>query len=327
VELTRREALRLIEDLAELGVPVLLFSGGEPLLREDIFDLLNCAAGNGIRTVLSTNGTLITPEVAARLSEAGVAYVGISLDGPEKTNDEFRGASGAYNEALNGIRHCKAAGMKVGLRFTMGRANYRHVGKQFALAEREEISRLCFYHLVPAGRAGALEEGMLRPRETRRVVDQILDTTRARHLEGKPVEVLTVDNHCDAPYLYLRLCREDPDRAQKVMELLRMNGGNRSGTGVACVNWDGSVFPDQFWRTQSVGNVRVKPFSEIWSDPSIDLLRKLRDRRNHLEGRCGTCRWLDICNGNLRARAQALTGDMWAADPGCYLTDEEIAAE
>jgi Fe-coproporphyrin III synthase len=304
---------------------VVLFSGGEPLLRPDIFDLIRYATGRQMRAVVSTNGTLITPDAAARLKDAGLSYVGISLDGLEATNDRFRGVKGAFRMALEGVQNCLRAGVKVGLRFTMTRGNYRDVGGILDLIEKEGIPRVCFYHLVYAGRASKLiHEARMSHEETRSTVDLILARTKALHDRGKAVEVLTVDNHTDGPYIYLRLLEENPARAEPVYTLLKMNGGNSSGTGIGCVSWDGSVHPDQFWRHYSFGNVKEQPFSAIWTDTSEPLLGKLRERKKHLKGRCGACKWLDICNGNFRVRAEAVTGDVWAPEPDCYLTDKEI---
>jgi radical SAM protein with 4Fe4S-binding SPASM domain len=141
---------------------------------------------------------------------------------------------------------------------------------------------------------------------------------------GLSKEVLTVDNHCDGPYVYLRMLKEQSPRAADVLQLLQYNGGNSSGIGIGCISWDGTVHPDQFWRHYSFGNVRERKFSEIWSDTSEPLMRKLKERKPYLKGRCATCKWLNICNGNFRVRAEAKTGDIWACDPACYLTDEEI---
>jgi Fe-coproporphyrin III synthase len=325
-ELDRDEGMRLLDDLADFGVPVVLFSGGEPLLRPDLFDLIRHAASRGLRAVVSTNGTLIGPDVADRLRDAGLSYVGVSLDGLEATHDRFRGVSGSFRLAMDGVRACLARGVKVGLRFTMTRRNVRDVGGIFDLIRAEGIPRVCFYHLVYTGRGGqGLVESRLSHEETRAAVDLILDQARSLHQEGRSVEVLTVDNHADGPYLYQRLLREDPARAARVLELLRMNGGNNSGIAIGCVSWDGAVHPDQFWRHHTLGNVRERPFGAIWSDPDEPLLARLRDRKPYLKGRCATCRWLDICNGNFRVRAEAVTGDLWAAEPDCYLTDAEIA--
>ena len=325
-ELSTDEGLRLIDDLADFGVPVVLFSGGEPLMRPDILQLIARARARHLRAVVSTNGTLIGEEMAARLKEVDLSYVGVSLDGLRETNDRFRGIPGAFDRALAGIRTCLRMGIKVGLRFTMNRRNAQDIGGIFDLLEQEGIPRVCFYHLVYAGRGSHLVQEDLSHAETRAAVDLIMDRTRALHANGKPIECLTVDNHCDGPYVYLRLQREAPRRAADVLELLKMNGGNSSGTGIGCISWDGAVHFDQFWRHYSPGNVRDRSFGDIWSDTSNDLLAKLRNRKQHLKGRCATCRWLDVCNGNFRVRAEAVTDDVWACDPACYLTDEEIRA-
>ncbi|MHC5080447.1 MAG: 12,18-didecarboxysiroheme deacetylase [Planctomycetota bacterium] len=326
-ELTREEGYALIDDLAGFGTPVILFSGGEPLLRKDLFDLLDRAVSRGMRTVVSTNGTLIGEGEADRLASAGVSYVGISLDGLGEVNDRFRGRPGAFEDALSGIRLCRERGIKVGLRFTIHRRNASHVEGIFDLLEREAIPRICFYHLVYAGRGGNLMEEDLDHGETRGIVDRIIDRTADLHRRGKPVEVLTVDNHADGPFLYLRMVREGHPRAPEVLELLRMNGGNSSGVGIGCVSWDGVVHADQFWRHLPLGNVRERPFSSIWTDPADPLLRKLKEKKKHVTGRCAACRWLEVCGGNFRVRAEAATGDLWAPDPACYLTDAEIAVE
>ena len=157
------------------------------------------------------------------------------------------------------------------------------------------------------------------------MVDLIIDRTHDLHARGKPKEVLTVDNHADGPYVYLRMLEEDSSRAPEVLELLKMNEGNSSGRGIGCVSWDGEVHADQFWRHHSFGNVRQRPFSEIWTDMSDPLMARLKDKKQYVTGRCATCRWLDICAGNFRVRPEAVTGDLWASDPACYLTDAEIA--
>jgi len=280
----------------------------------------------GMRAVISTNGTLISKDKASELKDLGLSYVGISLDGLAEVNDRFRGVPGAYNMALEGIRNCREVGLKVGLRFTMNKRNTDEIGGIFDLLETEDIPRACFYHLVYTGRGSALMDEDLSHEETRQALDLIMDRTKDLHQRGLPKEVLTVDNHADGPYLYLRLLKEDPDRAKEVLELLHMNEGNSSGVGIGCVSWDGKVHADQFWRQHVFGNVRERPFSEIWIDPKIELLNRLKRKKEYVTGRCHTCRWLDVCAGNFRPRAEAATGDRWASDPACYLTDEEISS-
>ena len=324
-EMTTEEGYALLEDLAAFGAPVVLFSGGEPLIRPDLLQLAARARELGLRAVISTNGTLIEEKMADRLREIGLSYVGVSLDGLRTTNDKFRGVEGAFDRALAGIRNCLKAGVKVGLRFTINRRNAADIPDIFRLLRDENILRACFYHLVYAGRGAKLMAEDLDHDATRRVVDLIIDRTAELHAQGTPKEVLTVDTHADGPYLYLRMLREGNPRAADVARLLRMNRGNSSGNGIGCVSWDGEVYPDQFWRHASLGNVRQRKFSEIWTDLSNPLMAKLKDKRPYVTGRCATCQFLDVCGGNFRVRAEAATGDLWAPDPACYLTDEEIA--
>lgn len=324
-ELSTQEGMDMIDDLASFGAPVILFSGGEPLLREDLPVLIGHAAKRGMRAVISTNGTLITEEKARIFSEFSLSYVGVSIDGIGTINDSFRGVKGAFERALRGIRNTKKAGIKVGLRFTINKRNYKEIPKVFDLIEEEGIERVCFYHLVYAGRGSGLISEDLTHFESRNVVDYIMDRTKDFFKKGKPIEVLTVDNHADGPYLYLRLLKEDKKRAEEVLKLLTMNEGNASGKGIACVDEEGFVHADQFWRHYSFGNVREVLFSEIWEDTSNELMARLKHKKQFVKGRCARCRWLNICAGNFRVRAEAFTGDIWAEDPQCYLTEEEIS--
>ena len=324
-ELTTDQGKGLIDDLAAFGSPVMLFSGGEPLVRKDLPQLAAYAVEKGMRAVISTNGTLITPKMARTLKEIGLSYVGISLDGMKEINDRFRGVNGAFRSALEGIKNSQDAGIKVGLRFTVNKFNVMEIPKIFQLLEEMDIPRVCFYHLVYAGRGSELVKEDLSHEETRTALDLIIDETKRLHAAGKPKEVLTVDNHADGPYIYLRLLKEDPERAKEVLELLKWNEGNNSGRGIGCVSWDGEVYADQFWRHYSFGNIKDRPFSKIWMDTSEPLLGKLKEKKKHVKGRCATCNWLDVCGGNFRVRAEAVSGDVWAPDPACYLTGEEIA--
>jgi 12,18-didecarboxysiroheme deacetylase len=324
-ELSTAQGKELINDLADFGSPVMLFSGGEPLVRKDLPQLAAYAVEKGMRAVISTNGTLITPAMARTLKDIGLSYVGISLDGMQEINDRFRGVKGAFKSALDGIKNSQDAGIKVGLRFTINKFNVDEIPKIFQLLEEREIPRVCFYHLVYAGRGSEMVKEDLSHEDTRKAVDLIINETRRLFDKGKPKEVLTVDNHADGPYVYLRMLKDDPERAKEVLELLKWNEGNNSGRGIGCVSWDGEVHADQFWRHHSFGNVKDRPFSEIWMDTSEELMGKLKDKKKHVKGRCATCSWLNVCGGNFRVRAEAVTGDVWAPDPACYLTDEEIA--
>ncbi|MCL4321589.1 MAG: 12,18-didecarboxysiroheme deacetylase [Deltaproteobacteria bacterium] len=324
-ELTLEEGKAFIDDISAFGSPVMLFSGGEPLMHPHFLDLCFYAKSKGMRAVISTNGTLITKELASELKKVGLSYVGISLDGLEAVHDRFRGKKGAFREALEGINYAKEAGIKVGLRFTVNKRNAQEIPGIFKLLEEENIPRVCFYHLVYAGRGTKLIDEDLSLEETRQTVDTILELTKEIYSRDNSKEVLTVDNHADGPYIYLKLLKEGKrEEAENVMNLLKMNGGNSSGVGIGCVSWDGEVYADQFWRHYSFGNIKERKFSEIWTDTSNQLMKQLKNKKAYVKGRCENCKWLDICNGNFRVRSEAKEGDLWAPDPACYLTDEEI---
>ena len=326
-ELSHEQSIAMIDDLARFGVPVLLFSGGEPTVHPRLVEYAKYAVSKGMRAVISTNGTLITKEKAKIFKEIGLSYVGISLDGLEETHDKFRGVKGSYKKAMAAIKNCQEAGIKVGLRFTINKRNVKDIPGIFDLLEEKNIPRACFYHLVYSGRGSEIAKEDLSHEETRKVLDLIMDRTKDLHDRNLPKEVLTVDNHADGPYIYQRLLDEDPKRAAEVLELLEMNEGNNSGRGIGCISWDGEVYPDQFWREKSLGNIRDMPFSKIWTNVDNEFLMKLKEKKKHVKGRCAGCRWLDICGGNFRARAESVANDPWDSDPACYLTDEEIKKE
>ncbi len=323
-EMDTSAAERFIRDLADFGIPAILFSGGEPLLRKDLLPLAGFASKLGIRTTLSTNGVLIDRKAAEEISSAGFAEVGISLDGIGTNNDHFRGQSGAFDRALTGIRNCVSLGLRVSLRLTITRFNYHEIPSIFQLLEKEGIDRVCFYHLAYSGRGHELQQGDITHLQTRAVLDTIYEHTLDLYRRDLKKEVLTVGNHADGVYLYLKLEKTDSERANRVMDLLKINGGNNSGIRISAVDDEGNVHPDQFWWHYTLGNVCQRNFSDIWTDTSEPLLHKLRNRKELLKGRCSQCQYLDLCNGNLRVRAEAVFGDVWAEDPACYLNDQEI---
>jgi len=324
-ELDTAEAKIMIDDLAQYGAPVLLMSGGEPLVRKDAIELISYARDKGMRPVLSTNGTLIDRVVAQELKDAGATYAGISLDGLQPVNDQFRGVQGAYRKALDGIHACMDVGLKVGLRFTINKMNFSELPGIIQMLVEENIPRACFYHLVYAGRGKGIADADLNSEQARQAMDMLLDGSEMLKKAGREIELLTVANHCDGPYIYLRMKREGHPLADKALELMRIGGGNSSGVGIGCISWDGTVHPDQFWREKILGNIRQRPFSEIWENAMGDaFLGQLKNKKQYVTGRCAQCRFLDICGGNIRCRAEAATGDLWAPDPACYLTDEEI---
>ena len=323
-ELSTEEAQKMIREIAEFKAPVLLFSGGEPLIREDIYENAALAKELGMRPVISTNGTIITEAVARKIKDVDFGYVGISLDGISERNDFFRGKKGAFDAAMRGFDNCVAVDQKCGLRLTLTKHNYQELDAIFDFIEEHKIPRACFYHLVYTGRGSEMQKDDLTHEESRKSIDKIIDRTADFHRRGLNVDILTVDNHCDGPYMYMRMLNEGSERADEVLQLLQWNGGNSSGIGIADIDNEGNVHADQFWWHHSFGNVRERKFGDIWMDTSDPLMAGLKNRKPLIKGRCAECKWLDICNANFRVRAEAVYNDIWAPDPACYLTDEEI---
>ncbi len=325
-ELTTDEGLKLIDELAAFDIPSLLFSGGEPLMRKDLFTLVDRASNREIRPVLSTNGTLIDRQAARSIKDSGIVYVGISLDGMEDINDQFRGVKGAFTQAMNGFEQCLAVGQRVGLRLTLTRKNYEDLDRIFDFIEREGINRACFYHLVYSGRGCSMFQDDLTHGESRHAMDIILNRTRDYFDRGKNINILTVDNHADGVYIYLKLLEENPERAQEIHDLLSWNGGGANSTGVGIGNIDffGNVHPDQFWQDYTFGNVRERNFGDIWLDEKDPLMKGLKHKADYIKGRCRLCRYRDLCTGAMRVRAYRTFNDPWAPEPQCYITDDEI---
>ncbi|MBP7735934.1 MAG: radical SAM protein [Spirochaetes bacterium] len=328
-ELSTDEGKSLINDLAAFAIPSLLFSGGEPLMRKDIFTLIEHAAGKNIRPVISTNGTLIDRQTAQNIKNAGVVYVGISLDGMEEINDRFRGMKGAFSRAMKGFENCTAVGQRVGLRLTLTRRNFADLDRIFDFIEKEGINRACFYHLVYSGRGGDLFKDDLTHEESRSAMDTIMARTDDFFKRGLDINILTVDNHVDGVYLYLKLRETGNARAEEVYRLLAWNGGGAHSTGVGIANIDffGNVHPDQFWQDYTFGNVRERNFGDIWMDESDQLMKGLKHKADHIRGRCRLCKYRDLCTGAMRVRAFRTYNDPWGPDPQCYLSDEEIGLD
>jgi radical SAM protein with 4Fe4S-binding SPASM domain len=323
-ELTHDEGVALLDDLRRFNVPAVLFSGGEPLVRPDTPQLIAYAQSIGLTCTLSTNGLLIDDAMADSLADLRLKYVGISIDGMEARHDRLRGMRGAFARTLDAIDRCTDRGMKVGLRFTVHALNRQDLDEVIGLCVEHHVQRLCVYHLAYAGRGGKMRSVDLTAQQTRDVVNAIFDRTRELHRCGVPLEVLTVGNHADAAYLIHLLEQCDPQRADALRQRLARTGGNRSGCNVASIDPRGFVHYDQFSWHYDCGNIRDQPFSQIWSEPSDPRLALLRQRAAHLPQRCRACRYLDVCNGNLRTRAEAATGNWLGQDPSCYLSDEEI---
>ncbi|RQG90408.1 TIGR04347 family pseudo-SAM/SPASM protein [Natrarchaeobius chitinivorans] len=324
-EFTTAEAKRFLDELADYGAPVILFSGGEPLVRSDLVELVAHAADRGLRPVLSSNGTLLTPEKATALRDAGLEYAGISVDGLPERNDRFRGHDGAFDAAVSGIEHCLDAGLKTGLRYTITEANAADLEGVVDLLVDVGVDRFCFYHLDYGGRGGEIIDADLSPSAKREAVSRLCDLTLDYHDRGEEIETLLVGNYADAAFLVeYALETFGEERARAVYEYLERNGGDPTGERIADVDYQGNVHPNQFWQGYSLGNVRDRPFGDIWEDESNPLLSALRNRESHLTGRCSRCQYQSICRGGSPLRAATTSGDPFAPDPQCYLTDEEV---
>ena len=334
-ELTWEQMKNVVDDLAAYQVPSLLLSGGEPMIHPRFFDLVDLATEKGLKLTISTNGTLITPEKAALLKAANVAYVGISLDGIGKIHDEFRRKEGAFDAAVCGFKNCHDVDQKTGLRLTLTRHNVENINQILDFIEEKEIKRVCFYHLVPAGRGSAMQ--VLAAEEARHAIDTLISRVESWHKQGIDRELLTVTQPADGAYLLVRMENENHPNLAEARRLLSWNGGgaNSSGRGIANIDTQGNVHPDQFWQDITLGNVKRMPFSEIWEGKNPDsagILTSIRsigllsqeERQSRMTGPCADCKWFSICGGGFRTRAAFCNdGHLWGSDPGCYLRDEE----
>ncbi len=322
-ELTTGEAEAFIEDLAEMGIPLLLFTGGEPLMRHDFWELADCAAAHGLKTALSTNGTLITRAVAERIKDSGIEYVGVSLDGAtEDTHDAMRNQPGCFRKAVQALRNCMDIGLKAGIRVTLTRDNYEELEALLELSEELQVPRFCVYWLVPSGRGRAIYDKQLTPSEAYRIFELLYQ--RACELDPSKMEILTVDAPQDGIYLLEKLRAEGSPEYDNALRLLQYTGDSCSaGDRVANVDPYGNVYPCQFAQMDElkIGNIRERKFSELWNDTSNPVLNAFREKTKFLRGRCGSCPYRELCGGGCRIRALAQYGDVWAEDPLCYYLD------
>ena len=321
-ELSTDEAKKMLDELKDCGSPFMILSGGEPFLRDDVFELGQYAREIGLMVIVSSNGTTVTPEIAAKAADAGFGYVGVSLDGLAKTNNYFRGSADAYSNALQGMRNLRDAGIKTGLRFTMTRHNCHELPEIMDLLVKEGFHRLCVYHLEYAGRGKELMDNDLSPDERRRAVDSLFKKTIEINRDNHDLEVLTVGNYADAAYIYMKVLKEDPQKAKAAYEHFLRNGGEGCGEKLAYIDEVGNVYASQHLKTE-LGNIRERSLKDIWNGDN-EFLWKLRNREELLSGKCVECRFLEICRGGSRARALAVYDDFGATDPSCYLTEEEI---
>jgi heme d1 biosynthesis radical SAM protein NirJ len=323
-ELSTDEIFEVMDDLKGFRVPVIILSGGEPLLHPDIFKISKRAKDMGFYVALSSNGTKITEQNIGEIVSMNYNYVGVSIDGIGATNDKFRVMEGAYEEALRGIKLCQAEGLKVGLRFTMTQDNAEELPKMLDLMDELDIDKFYLSHLNYAGRGNANREDDAFFAMTRDAMEMLFERTLIAEREGRHREITTGNNDADGVFMLQWVKKHHPEAAEHIEKKLIQWGGNATGVNVANINNRGNVHPDTMWSHHVLGNVKKRPFSEIWMDTSNPLMAGLKKRPRDLKGRCAACQYQIICNGNTRVRADRTAGDPWAEDPGCYLTDREI---
>ncbi|MBT5633981.1 MAG: heme d1 biosynthesis radical SAM protein NirJ [Gammaproteobacteria bacterium] len=323
-ELSTEEAYTVLDDLKQYGVPVLILSGGEPLLRPDIFEISHRAKAMGFYVGLSTNGTLITEENIQQIADVGYDYVGISIDGLEQTHDEFRRLDGAFQQSMQGIDLCQQHGIKVGLRFTLTQENAKDLEPLLELTEARGIDKFYLSHLNYAGRGNKNREGDAHHQTTRKAMDLLFKQAWEQSEQQGGIEFVTGNNDADGLYLLHWVEQQFPDRADEIRQRLEQWGGNQTGIHISNIDNLGKVHPDTMWWDTTLGSVRERPFSEIWEDISNPLMAGLKQKPRPVTGRCGECSGFNICGGNTRVRALQLYDDLWAEDPGCYLTNKEI---
>jgi heme d1 biosynthesis radical SAM protein NirJ len=323
-ELSTAEVFEVMDDLRAFRVPVLILSGGEPLLRPDIFDISQRAKAMGFYVGLSTNGTLIDRTNIGRIAAVGYDYVGISIDGIRETHDRFRQKAGAFDASMHGIRLCRDAGIKVGMRFTPTQDNAYELPLLLQVMQQEGVDKLYVSHLNYAGRGNRNRGSDVVHQTTRWVMDLLFDTCWADVQAGRRREFVTGNNDADGVYLLHWVKKNLPERYDYLRRRLAQWGGNASGVNIANIDNLGNVHPDTFWWNYNLGNVKERPFSSIWADISDPLMAGLKASPRPLKGRCRVCSYRDVCGGNTRVRAFQLTGDPWWEDPACYLDDEEL---
>ncbi|NNL06705.1 MAG: heme d1 biosynthesis radical SAM protein NirJ, partial [Gammaproteobacteria bacterium] len=326
-ELDTQQVYDVMDNLHAFGVRVLILSGGEPLMRPDIFDISQRAKDMGFYVGLSSNGTLIDQNNIDDIVRIGYDYVGISIDGMRDTHDNFRRKQGSFEQALNGIRLCRDAGIKVGLRFTLTQDNKQDLPGLLKLMDDESIDKFYLSHLNYAGRGNKNRRDDLHHRMTREAMDLLFSSCWQDVQSGRRREFVTGNNDADGAYLLLWARQHLPQHVARLESMLQRWGGNASGVNIANIDNLGNVHPDTMWWDYNLGNVRQRPFSEIWMDTSDPLMAGLKMKTRPLEGRCAACNYRSLCGGNTRTRAWQLSGNFWAEDPGCYLDNDEIGVD
>ncbi|SHO81058.1 Heme d1 biosynthesis protein NirJ [hydrothermal vent metagenome] len=321
--LSTQKIMDTLPKLKNSGVKFIIFSGGEPMTRKDLFDIALRCRELGIITYLSTNGLYVTKSNAQKIVDT-FNYVGISIDGSEDTHDKFRGLKGSFKESMKSVKILNDCdGAKVGIRFTITKDTYDDLKFIFELAEKENIPKVYISHLVYSGRGLDNLEMDLSKEQRRDAVNFIIDKAFEYHNEKRDIEIVTGNMEQDGILFLERFAKEYPNLKDEMEKRLISWGGNSAGRKLLNIDSVGNVKPDPFF-PKIIGNIFDDDFEDIWKNKPIELLKNLREHPRNISGKCEECDYIDICNGGSRSRAYAIYGDMWAEDPSCYLSNDEI---
>jgi len=327
-ELTTEKIKATIDDLKVAHVPVLILSGGEPLLRPDIYEITAYAKAKGFYVALSTNGTLINEENIEKIKAADYQYVGISIDGLEEFHDEFRRQKGSFKTSMHAIKLCKEAGIKVGMRLCLTRDNFKDLPAMLNLMEEYQVDKFYLSHLNYSGRGKRSAETDAMFQMTKDAMELLYERAYSHIFQGIETDFVTGNNDADGPFLLQwaekKFGKAYSEQLKNLQQRLVMWGGNASGVNVANIDNTGTIHPDTYWWNHPIGNVKKELFSDVWQNTQDELMLAFRQSPRPVKGRCARCNYLNICGGNTRTRAFAQTGDAWNEDPGCYLNDAEI---
>lgn len=325
-ELKLERCLEIVSSIKKAHSPAIILSGGEPLLHPHVFEIAKEVKKQGFYLALSSNGILLTKEIAQKLKEIDFNYVGVSLDGIGPIHDHIRGQQGAFEKSLEGVRRGVEEGLKMGLRTTLTNTNYHQIEDMLNLCIENKVEKFYLSHLNYGGRGNKKEDAHFKM--TRQVMFLLFDKAYEFIQKGIDLEIVTGNNDADAAFLLMWAKNKfSEENIKKLEKILTHWGGNSSGIGVANIDSQGDVHPDTFWPGVKLGSVKEDDFDHIWSLNDHNMIKLLRSDRTQIHGRCSGCDYFKICAGNTRVRAHQLLGDPLASDPGCYLTDEEIGLD
>lgn len=320
--LTFKQIQETIPKLKKAGVNFVIFSGGEPLLRKDIFDIALEMKKNNIMTYLSTNGMYVNEKNVDKIIET-FNYIGISIDGIEEIHDQFRGQVGSYKKSISAIKLIQEHGGNAGIRFTLTKETEGSFYKMFELCEELNVDKLYISHLVYSGRGLDNLKIDITKEKRREYVNYIINKAFEYYENDSNIELVTGNMEMDSILLLQKFEKEYKEFAPILKEKLISWAGNSAGSRLGNMDWLGNVKPDPFF-PRTIGNYLEKDFDKVWLDEENDLLTRLREKPRQISGKCSKCSYISICNGGSRARAYAISGDLWAEDPSCYLSEQEI---